>query len=279
MRILERAVRELSRIRDEGGERRGLPVAIASGVAVSMPVARTFLGFDAGAEGLWLALPLAGIAFACTTAGTLLALRASTAWRATLWVLASNVVPPTLVCAPTIVGLFISVPSGFAAFVAVLPFALLARRTLRAERSGHAERARLIGAALTLLSAAGLLAFELSDATPYRAPGPLDWAPAIVAAITSLALAGSALALDASRALVASRVARGELPGYRLGDDRNGSAEVERVASTGEGPHRTAATTEALGALPRSAARIALGALACAAAVATLGAIASASLG
>lgn len=279
--MLEQAVVKLSRVRDERGEGRGLAVALASGVAVSMPVARFFLALlhdNPEVPNLlyhhpvdrWAALPFAGIACTCTTAGTLFALRAPTACRATLWVLASNVVPPAIVCAPTVYGLCFSVPCGFAAFVAVLPFMLLARRALRAQRPGQSEHLRLIGAALALLGAAALVGAELAGSTPEQVPSMLEWAPAIFAATTSLGLAGSAFLVDVTRAFVAFRIARGDLPGCRLAGDHDGSARVERVATLGEGPLRTVVVVEALGALPRSPARIALGALESAAALALL---------
>ncbi|MCZ7681854.1 MAG: hypothetical protein M5U28_24895 [Sandaracinaceae bacterium] len=247
---IERAVRAASRMRDDRAERLGLGTALGAGVAVSMPVARTFLGFGPGWESAGLATVLAGIAFACTTAGTLLALRAKTTGKAVLWVALSNIVPPTIVCAPTIYGLIISVPSGVAAALAVLPFALAARRTLRSERAGHAERDRLIGAAIAGLSAVGLAAYELTDAAPYVVRPLYDLVPATLAALVALALGAWTAAVEARRTWVGARLARGDVRGYRLGPEAAGAALVERVEEPGAGPLRAAPTREVVGALP-----------------------------
>lgn len=270
MRWIERAVRAASRMRDDRAERLGLGTALGAGVAVSMPVARTFLGFGPGWESAALATVLAGIAFACTTGGTLLAVRAKTTGKAVLWVALSNIVPPTFVCAPTIYGLIISVPSGVVAALAVLPFALAARRTLRSERAGHAERDRLIGATFAGLSAVGLVAYELTDAAPYVVRPLYDLAPATLAALVALALGAWTAAVEARRAWVGARLARGDVRGYRLGAEAGGLAVVERVEEAGAGPLRAAPTREVVGALPRSVARLAAGVLTSAAASAVL---------
>lgn len=271
MRWIERAVRAASRMRDDRAERLGLGTALGAGVAVSMPVARTFLGFGPGWESATLATVLAGIAFACTTGGTLLAVRAKTTGKAVLWVTLSNIVPPTIVCAPTIYGLIVSVPSGVAAALVVLPFALAARRTLRSERAGHAERDRLIGAAFAGLSAVGLVvAYELADAAPYVVRPLYDLAPATLAALVALALGAWTAAVEARRAWVGARLARGEVRGYRLGAEAGGLAVVERVEEAGAGPLRAAPTREVVGALPRSVARLAAGVLTSATATAVL---------
>ncbi len=302
MAVLERAVRAAARMREDPRERRGLATAIASGVAVSMPVARTFLGLDTSLGGWVLgAALLGGLAMVCTAGGTFLAIRASSTKRAVLWVLGANVVPPTLVCAPTIYGLLISVPSGVAAFAAVLPFALYARRALRSERSGHLERDRLTGALLVAISALGLAAYELLLADPYPGCVPvgeawrcippfespfeavlrrsIDLVPAAVASLTALTLSGLALARDGRRAWIAASVRRGEVRGYRLGEESNGSAAVERVEEVGAGPMRAAPTLEPVGAIPRSSLRLVAALATSTLAAAALGAAGSLALG
>ena len=262
MTSLERAVRAGIRELEERDARSGLWMAIATGVAVSMPVARTFIGFGGEAAAAW-ALPLAGLALLCTTAGTFLAVRAKSTARAVLQVLAWNVIPPTLVCLPSVVGLIFSVPSGFAAFAAVLPFALFARWSSRLERPGHAERDRLMGGLMVALSGAGLVIYEVAQTSDvYSPPNPLAPAPAILAGVVALGLIGYALAKDVHRALLARSLGRGELPGWRVARAAEGRATVERAFEAGAGPHRAAPTRDTVGELvyspPRIAAALAL---------------------
>lgn len=257
MRALERAVRDA--VSELNESRAGRWVAVATGVGVAMPVARTFLGMGGElAEGLAWALPLSALAFVCTTIGTLLALRAKSMVKAALQVLAWNLLPPTLICAPTIIGLFFSVPSGFAAFLVVLPFALSAKVALADERPGRAERARLIGGLFAGLSAAGLVVYDALDPWRYRVHHVLEPAPAIIAAAFGLAIVTRALVTDARRAWVARALGHGRLPGWALGTIENGRVTVERATLSGAGPMREAVTRDAFGEIAYSPLRLGL---------------------
>lgn len=257
-RALESMVRSAVRDLGEHDHATGLFTALGCGVAVSMPVLRTFIGFPSSdGPGVVIAFALGLLAFVCTTAGAYVAVRARTTGLAVLWAFASNVLPPTLVCAPTILGLIYSVPSGLAAFVFVLPFVLVARWSLARARSGYASRDLLIGATIATLSTLGLAVFEHADIQTYIPRSPLMLVPALIAGVTALALALVSLLGDARRAFVGRALARGRVEGFRMVRE-GGEAIVEEVVALGAGPHRAAFSTETLGTLPISIVRVAL---------------------
>lgn len=261
MRSLESAVRASIREATRSGGP-GYWAALAAGIAVAAPVARVFLGTGStSVETLTMTSILAAIAFACTTAGAVLAIRARTNAKAIAWVFASNVIPPTVVCAPSVIGLIFSVPAGLLAAIVVLPLVLSVREWASEERAGRRERERLFGAGLLAFSALALLGYEcFSDEVPYAGPHgsglALIEAPAVVAALAALVFAGVSLVREIHLAYLAHRVRSGEVGGLRMAHAAPDHVTIEAVAETGAGPHRTAPTREALGDLPRSFARL-----------------------
>lgn len=239
--------------------------AVASGLVVAGPVAQTFVSFDGPT--MLLAPLLALLAFLCTMAGTLLAIRASTGGKATLWVLAANVMPPTLLCLPTIYGLVFATPSGLLAFVVVLPLALWARHIALDGAPHGAERMRLASALFL-----GTTALCLVSATFLHLRGPREpweatpnaWfllAPTVAVSLAAIASALGSLLPDLYRVRLRARVASGRMGSLRLREEGT-SAVLEHAVSAGAGPMRSGTTSEALGVLNASPLRVGLG-LAC----------------
>jgi hypothetical protein len=258
VKSLEKVVAESFETLRDRASRKGLWLAIGAGVGVAAPVAYFFLVVLWNAS--FLAPTLGPLAFACTFAGALLAVRAKTAWRALGWVFLSNVLPPTLVCAPTVIGMMFSTPSGLVAFALVLPFVYLARWSARRER-GHEERERLLGALFAALSAIGIVvasAILVPDAGP-QPPFAVSILPALVASLTALGLALSSLARDVGRAVL---VMRAKSEGWRVHATDRGTAVLERVFRIGGGPLREAETSEHVGEIEVAVLRTALSAIA-----------------
>jgi hypothetical protein len=215
---------------------------------VAAPVVRLFLSFQPG-----LGLGLGLVAFLCTAAGAAVAVRMDTTAKAVGLVFVSNVVPPTLVCAPTIVGVLFSFPSGLAAFAVTLPLVLLARRSARSPTPGHVERERLLGAAFLLAGALLLAAFELRHG--HARDGWWEPSPIPMAALGALALALAAALPDLYRVWLRRTVRRGGLAHLALRED----GVLERAHRAGDGPLRQATAREALGRLHASPRRAAAG--------------------
>ncbi len=256
---LEAAVRASIREAMEGG-RAGTSAGLAAGLAIAAPVAAFFLHANDGSFALGLSL-LGLVAFACTAWGTRRAIRAASTGKAIAWVIGSNVLPPTLVFAPTVIGLFFSVPSGLLAAIVVLPFVLAVRAWAAGDRLGREERESLLGAALLALVTVALViaqAYERYDAYAWGSAltASLAYAPTLLTALASVALASWTFARDARRACLARRIERGEASGLKLAGGDAQLVHVERVADVGAGPLRSASTREELGDLPRSIRRI-----------------------
>ncbi|GAB5541170.1 MAG: hypothetical protein SangKO_009300 [Sandaracinaceae bacterium] len=226
-----------------GPRRTGWWAATAAGLVVSMSVARFFLamqgtttpepGVIAFFGGLFL------VALACTLFGAKAALHADGSVGALALTFGANVGPPTVLCAPTVIGLVYSVPAGLIAFTVVAPLVLLTRRSARSERPGHLERERLLGAGWLAATSLALSAVGLLEAD-----GWLGAVPGLVCGLAALAFAGLSAGRDLYRSWLAAAARLGR-SGLRLGRD----ASLERVALTGAGPHRAQLTGERLGAL------------------------------
>jgi hypothetical protein len=267
VRRLEEVVRKGLTSLEDSGRWRGLIVGAASGVGVSVLVAQTFLGWNG-----WAAIGLGALACLCTTLGTIAAVRASSTGKAVLWVLGLNVLPPTLVFLPTLIGLFWAVPAGLLAFAVVLPLALLARAAR--QRPDRPERELLLGAGFTALAAAALAFMTgILAGTPHHAwwapGGPNVLAiPMLIAALVTLVLASAALARELRRAWI---VVRAKRAGFVVAHAGAGQHLVSIDVSIGSGPHRSARSTEDLGTLWLSPVRTALSLAAVAVAVVLVG--------
>ncbi len=257
MRSLETVRRALDRPPEEGGEA-GMWVGFASGALVALPVLRVFLAFDDDPTVVVLAVALASIAFACTTLGTVLAVRAETPAKAVGWLFLLNVLPPTLACAPSIYGVVFSFPAGLIAFTVVLPLAIWAR--VGRARPGHESRERLLGAGWLAAMACAMLAFELTQLNrPYATPASYLLLPATVCGLGALGLALASVVPDLMRLWTWRAVVDGRYPGLRARPDGRFSAVIERHTDAGAGPMRSASTSETLGSLSASPARSLLG--------------------
>lgn len=268
MRGLNKVLRALDRTTTEQGQM-GIWVALASGLFVGLPVARFFLVFE-DEVGLVAGTLLGGLAFVCTMAGSLVAMRAETTWKAVAWVLGMNIIPPTVACAPSIYGVIISLPSGVLAATLVLPLVLIARSGR--ELPGQASRERLLGSMWLAVMTGALVLVELQVARdPYPRREAVALVPVVLAALGAVSLATSTLAVDGFRLWIWRGVARGAFPGLRAKPTGKFSAVIERYADTGAGPMRSAPTSEGLGKISASPARTMIGALALTGAVALAG--------
>lgn len=266
---LKRVLRALDRTTTEQGQL-GIWVALASGLFVALPVARFFLVLDFDDFGYVAAPLLGGLAFVCTMAGSLIAMRAPTTGKAIAWVLAMNILPPTVACAPSIYGVVISLPSGVLAATLVLPLVLIARHGR--DKPGQASRERLLGSLWLAAMTAALVIVELdilNDPWPRREAVGL--VPVVITAMTALGLALSTLAVDGFRLWIWRGVTRGAFPGLRAKQIGKFSAVIERYEETGAGPLRSAPTREGLGQISASPARTVIGALAATSAVVLAG--------
>lgn len=226
-------------------DRTGILAGIGTGVGVSMAVARFFLELAGPDQTPWILLPTL-IALVCTTAGTALAVRAPTAGRAILWVVLANVLPPTLLCAPTVIGLVFATPSGIVAAALVLPLALLARESARSPKEGHAERDALFGAGFAALAALGMAGYAHVEPNSQAMLAPV---PGLLAAGAALIMASWAFVGGLRRDWVTRAIAAGQVRGMRLGGTHEGAVVVERTVDVGSGPHRAATTREAVGSI------------------------------
>ncbi len=252
---LETAVR--ARIRAAMGPSRvGGGAGLAAGLVVGAAVAETFLSMGDGANDIaWMVLPLSAVAFLCTGFGAWRAIGAETTGKAVGWVVASNVLPPTLICLPTIVGVIFSFPAGLIAAATVLPFVLVVRKRATEPTRGREARERILSGAMAAFGGLVLLGWQLfvrAGSSAY-APShpPALFAPVVVSALGALALAGSALLVELRNRRLVARIERGE-EGLRIVERDEARVEIEQIAETGAGPHRRAETRDLLGTLPRS---------------------------
>lgn len=257
MRGFDRVLRALDRTTK--GEEPGLGLAVASGLVVSAPVARLFLAFDDEPMFLVLALGLGLIAFLCTTSGTLMALKADTTAKAVGWAFVTNVVPPAVVCAPSIYGVVFSIPAGLIAFCVVLPMVLLGRA---GAGPGRESRRQLVGALFASAMAVALVYAEGIAAQDYypRQSG-LERLPLTFVALTAVVLAVGTAGRDLFRLWMWREVARGSLPGLRAEPSGRWAGTIVRHEDVGQGPLRTAPTHECVGRISASPARAVSGVL------------------
>jgi hypothetical protein len=234
------------------GRRVGIWAGIGTGLGVSMVVSRAFLEVAGDEDSAWVLIPLL-VAAVCTTFGTFLATRASTTGSAVMWVFVANVVPPTLMCLPTVLGLLFAIPSGLVAFLLVLPAALLARWSARLDEPGHAERDALVGAGFATFAALLLALWEHAEPTT-EAP-VLSPVPGVLAAGLALALASWTLIRGLLRTRIVRALAAGRVPGLRLASNDQGTFAVEQAVDIGGGPHRGAVTRDVIGAIRPAPAR------------------------
>ncbi|MFK7987861.1 MAG: hypothetical protein AB8I08_17720 [Sandaracinaceae bacterium] len=248
----------------------GLFAGSASGLMVAAAVLLFFVrcGLDREAS-ILLVVPV-GLAFVCTTVSSILAIRAPSTSKAVLWTFAGNVLPPTLLCLPTIMGVLYATPAGLVAFVFTLPV-VLAARGARSEPNGpdsrpdHA-RERLVGALTLCVVTLALLAFNalsdryeqlVWDSAPSVLPASLI---PIVTALGAAALALMTAVPELRRARLADRIGRGQVAGLASRVEV-GVTHVDEVAMLGGGPMRSAVSRQAVGGMVWSPARAVVGAL------------------
>jgi hypothetical protein len=237
----------------------GLGVALGAGVGVGAAVHRTFIALDPNGGGfVAVGGGLGLLACLCTGVGAWAAMRQPTLGRALLWTFLANVGPPTLVCAPTVIGLFFSIPAGVLAFAAVVPLVVAARRWAHPATPGWSERELLAGAGFAVLSALGMNAYQLVATS--SSTGPYDFIPVFFASLAAATMCIAAGAPDARRAIVLSVGAAGRLPGYRIAPHGPSGSDLVRHATAGAGPHRAASTHEVVGVIPHPWRRLALAA-------------------
>lgn len=263
-------LKDLDMLRDTR-ETRGVFAGVASGIVVGLSVLSFFAFCELNDVAYFLAVPV-GLAFTCTTVSSIVAIRARTTGQAIAWTFIGNVVPPTVLCLPTILGVFYATPAGLIAFAVTLPLVLAARSVRAGDGElalGADQRERLVGAVALLVATVALLGVNLAMHRLYSpvylrfAWDPSDTPPLALAAPVLGALATTVFAAmtaipDLMRSRLADRIARGVVAGLES-HVRGGLTHVNAVVTQPGGPMRSAESREALGAMVVSGPRAALG--------------------